>query len=295
MKIVITGSLGHISRPLATTLIQQGHAVTIISSKADKQEDIEALGATAAIGPLEDAAFVTRAFTGADAVYAMVPPNLFAMPDPRDYYRLIGGNYAQAITQAGVKRVVYLSSMGAEQTEGTGIILGAHHVEQLLNQLPGIALTHLRPGYFYYNLYQFTDMIKGAGLMQANYGGADPVVLVSPVDIAAAAAEELTTVHAVKPVRYVASDERTCNEIAAVLGAAIGKPALQWKLCTDEQMQQQLESRGLPALLATSYVELFRIVHNGIFVKEYRQQAPIAMGAVKLETFAAEFAAAFKA
>ena len=44
MKIIITGSLGHISMPLAPTLVHQGHLVTIISTKPEKQKDIEALG-----------------------------------------------------------------------------------------------------------------------------------------------------------------------------------------------------------------------------------------------------------
>ena len=61
MKITITGSLGNISKPLAKQLIGAGHQVTIISSKADKKAEIEALGATAAIGLVSDAAFLTKA------------------------------------------------------------------------------------------------------------------------------------------------------------------------------------------------------------------------------------------
>ena len=45
MKIILTGSLGHISKPLAVELIQQGHSVTVISSNPDKQKEIETLGA----------------------------------------------------------------------------------------------------------------------------------------------------------------------------------------------------------------------------------------------------------
>ena len=36
MKFTLTGSLGHISKPLAETLIRQGHTVTVISSNPDK-------------------------------------------------------------------------------------------------------------------------------------------------------------------------------------------------------------------------------------------------------------------
>ena len=68
MKITLTGSLGHIGKPLTASLVQKGHSITVISSKPDKQKDIEALGATAAIGSLEDADFLAATFKGSDAV-----------------------------------------------------------------------------------------------------------------------------------------------------------------------------------------------------------------------------------
>lgn len=96
MKIILTGSLGHISQPLAQTLVGQGHAVTVISNSPDRQAAIEALGATAAIGSVNDADFLAATFAGADAVYVMVPPNM-AAPDVLAYYRGVGRSYAQAI------------------------------------------------------------------------------------------------------------------------------------------------------------------------------------------------------
>lgn len=75
MKVIVTGSLGNISKPLTQELVQKGHTVTVISTKPEKQKDIEALDATAAIGSLEDVDFLTATFTGADGVYCMIPPN----------------------------------------------------------------------------------------------------------------------------------------------------------------------------------------------------------------------------
>ena len=41
MKIIVTGSLGHISRPLAEELLEKGHHVTVVSSNSERQKDIE--------------------------------------------------------------------------------------------------------------------------------------------------------------------------------------------------------------------------------------------------------------
>ena len=106
MKITVTGSLGHISQPLAKELVQKGHHVTVISSKPEKQKDIEDLGATAAIGSLEDADFLAATFSGADAVYCMVlPANYFDHNlDLLAYYHRLGNNYAQAIDPPNTAR-----------------------------------------------------------------------------------------------------------------------------------------------------------------------------------------------
>jgi len=293
MKIIVTGSLGNISQPLTIELVQQGHAVTVISSKPEKQREVAALGAAAAIGSVEDADFLAAAFVGADAVYAMVPPS-FTAPNSRAYYQRIGRAYAQAIRRAGVGRVVQLSSWGADLAVGTGVILGSHDVEGILSELSDVAVTYLRPTSFYTNLYSFAGMIKGLGFMAANYGGDDKVAMVHPRDIAAAAAEELTNAAATgHRVRYVSSDECTCNEAAHALGAAIGKPDLTWVTISDAQMQENLVKNGVPAHLATGIVELYASIHSGALGADYERHKPAVMGKVKLADFAQEFAAAF--
>ncbi|HEY0610496.1 MAG TPA: NAD(P)H-binding protein, partial [Chitinophaga sp.] len=137
MKITLTGSLGNISKPLAIQLIAAGHQVTLISSSADKKADIEALGAKPAIGSITDTDFLTAAFTGAEVVYTMVPPN-FAVPDLLQYFTNTGNSYAAAIRRSGVQHVVHLSSMGAHLDPSPGPIAGAREVEAILTGLEDV-------------------------------------------------------------------------------------------------------------------------------------------------------------
>ena len=220
MKIIVTGSLGNISKPLTKELVQKNHQVTVITTKAEKQKDIKALGAKAAIGTIEDVPFLTATFTGADAVYCMIPPN-FAELNQVAYYTRIGNNYAQAIEQSGVERVIHLSSWGAHLDKGTGVILGSHNAEIILNKLSNVAVTHLRAGSIFYNLFSFINAIKKAGFISRNYGGDDKVVWAHPIDIATAATEELQKKPAAgSNVRYIASDEKTASETAKIIGNA---------------------------------------------------------------------------
>ncbi len=297
MKIIVTGSLGNISKPLTEELVKKGHAVTVISSKPEKQATIKALGATAAIGSLEDAGFLTSAFTGADAVYVMVPPPNFFDPnlDFWAYYRNLGHNYAEAIKKSGVKRIVSLSTWGAHLEKGNGILSGAHDVEQILNGLPAeVAITHIRPTSFYYNLLGYAGMIKAQGMIAANYGVNGVISWVSPIDIAAAIAEELETPFTGRKVRYVASEELTGNETAQILGEAIGKPDLKWVLVTDEESKNGLVGVGINPQIAAGLVEMYAAIQSGLLAEDYNRNKPAVMGKVKLKDFAKGVAAAFK-
>lgn len=294
MKIIVTGSLGHISKPLAQELVQNGHTVIVISSKADKQKEIETLGAAAAIGSLEDTDFLTTTFTGADAAYCMIPPsNYFDQNlDLTAYVLKLANNYTQAIRKSGIKRSVFLSSIGAHLDKGNGIIQVYHKVESMLNNVPDVAITYMRPTSFYYNLYGYVGMIK-QGFIAANYGE-DKIIWVSPKDIAAAIADEIVTPLEGRKVRYVASDERTGNETAAVLGAAIGKPDLKWTVVPDEQVQSGLEAAGMQPAIAAGLVEMYASARSGKFWEDYQLHKPAQLGKVKLEDFAEEFAATYK-
>lgn len=330
MKITLTGSLGHISKPLAEALVQKGHQVTVVSSKPEKKKDIGALGAIPAIGTVEDVEFLTKAFTGADLVYTMIPPASYFNPefDVWAYCDKLANNFVQAIRDSGVKRVVHLSSIGAHMDKGSGLILLHRKMEQALDGLSDVNITFMRPSGFYYNLYPNIGMIKQQGFIGANYGQDDRIVWVAPEDIAVATAEEIEALvarstpaaastpataggsaapgsipvaaggstlpagTALRKIRYVGSDELTCSETARILGEAIGKPDLKWLIIPGEQMLGGLIAAGMKADIAAGLVEMYAAVHDGRMREDYDRHRPV-LGKIKMTDFAKQFAAAY--
>jgi uncharacterized protein YbjT (DUF2867 family) len=318
MKIIVTGSLGNISKPLTKELVEKGHQVTVVTTKAEKQKNIEALGAKAAIGTIEDVPFLTATFTGADAVYCMLPifdyfdPNLDIMVATR---RLIN-NYTQAIRESDVKKVVHLSSIGAHTDKGNGLLAFHHLAESIFKELPSdVIIKHMRPVGFYSNMYDYMNTIKGkgfpglfltlrflgfaklitgkTGVIVANYGGEDKIPWVSPIDVAAVVAEELTTPFNERKYRYIASEELTCNEIARTLGEAIGKSYLKWFLISDKEMLSALKMFKIPQARAEGIVEMYAAQHSGMLFEDYYRNPPKVMGKVKIKDFAKDFAVVY--
>jgi len=296
MKYVLTGGAGNISKPLAEQLLKAGHQVTVIGRNPEHLKPLIDQGAKAAIGSVEDVAFLTEAFKGADAVYTMVPP-IFEVDDWKSYIGQIGKNYAEAIKAAGVKYVVNLSSIGAHMEEGAGPVSGLYRVEQSLNELKYVNVKHIRPGYFFYNFYGNIGMIKGMNIFGSNSAKADDkMVLSDPTDIAAAIAEELMNLNFTgHSVRYIASDERTPVEVAKVLGTAIGKPELPYVEFSDEDTLNGLKGAGLHEEIAKNYTEMGHGMRTGKMLEDYWKNRPQEFGKVKLEDFAQQFAGAYNA
>jgi len=293
MKIVVTGSLGHISRPLVEKLTAAKHDVTVISSNAGRKKEIEALGAKAAIGSVSDLAFVTDTFKGADAVYTMVPPT-FSASNWKEHIAGIGKIYARAIADAGVKKVVNLSSIGAHMPDGCGPVSGLYQVEQALNALEGVHVKHLRPGFFFYNFFANIGMIKHMGIIGGNYGEGTRLIVADTSDIADVAAEELLHLSFEgKSVKYIISDEKTTDEVAAILGKAIGKPDLKWVNFTDADTLGGMLQNGVPEDVAKNYAEMGAAMRSGEMAADYNKSRAATFGKRNLETFAPVFAAAY--
>jgi len=296
MKIVLTGSLGHISKPLATELIAKGHSVTIISSKAERQKEIETMGAKAAIGSIVDTNFLSETFKDADIVYLMEPPfNFFDHnSDPEKFWLDIAKSYAQAVQQSGVTKVIHLSSVGAHTDQGVGMLAIHHSIENILKELPNtVSIKTMRPVGFYYNMLAFIPSIKNAGAIIQNYGGDELIeAWVSPLDIAATIAEEMELPFDGRKVRYIASDEVSPNETAKILGEAIGKPDLKWIVISDEQFQSNLINIGFNLQIAKGLTEMNAARRNGKLYEDYYRNRP-ALGKVKLKDFVKDFAAVY--
>jgi len=297
MKITVTGSLGHISKPLTEILVQNGHSVTVVSSKPERQKEIETLGAKAAIGTMEDADFLAVAFKGADVVYLMEATGYSSFFDHNfdlvATVARIARNYQQAIQQSGVKQVVHLSSIGAHTDKGNGILAFHHNAENILRQLPDdVLIKFMRPVGFYYNMFAFTPTIKAQGAIISNYGGDDKEPWVSPLDIAADIAEAIQQPFEERTIRYIASDEVSPNEVAHILGEAIGRPDLKWLVIPDEKSLEALLAAGMNPQIARGFVEMNASRRGGVLYEDYYRHSP-TLGRIKLKDFAKEFAAVY--
>ena len=294
MNYVITGSLGHISKPVVQKLRASGHSVTVVTSNASKSKDIETLGANVAVGSVEDRNFLKKAFAGAQAAYLMIPPNWALTGSWIDYQKGVINNYIEALKTNRIKNVVLLSSIGAHMGKGAGPVDGLSVAEWHLSQLKDVNVKIVRPSYFFYNLMGMIPMIKNMNIMGSNFGSSkEKLVLTATSDIAEVVANELLNLKFKgHTIRYIASDERHPKEIAEILSKAVGKPGTPWIEFKDEDALNGMLQNGLSKEIATNYMTMGAALRNGKMQADYWKNRP-ALGKVKLEEFVKEFTAAY--
>ncbi|WP_338865444.1 NmrA family NAD(P)-binding protein [Myxococcus stipitatus] len=261
MRIVINTPNGKIGRNLALRLLDAGVALTVISRNAQNVADLAKRGATVVEGSSDDAAVLDRAFEGASALFWLTPPA--ARPDFLEWAEGMGRLAARKAKQHGVKRVVVLSSIGAQTGRGTGPVGALLAVEEAFKAaVPDVTI--LRPGYFMENLLREVQGLASAGSIFLPLPSDRKLPFVATADIGDKAAEVLLD-GAWKGHRYVGVHgprDVTYAEVAGVLSEVLGKP-VRFVQVTMADARKAMAGAGVPGFMTDLILELYQSVTEG--------------------------------
>jgi uncharacterized protein YbjT (DUF2867 family) len=289
--ITIMGATGHTGKKITEALLQAGEKVRALGRSENKLTELKRASAEVLAGDTNDAAFLTKAFRGADAVYTLLPTDPHA-PDYRAEQDRQGEAIVKAIRDSGVRYVVALSSLGADLATGTGVIAGLHAQEERLKQLKGVNVLLLRPVSFFENFSNSLGLIKHEGI---NGDSVEPdlaIPMVATRDIAEVAAKALKTRDwkGVVVRELLGPRDLSYSEATHIIGERIGKPGLQYVQFSYEDEARALVQAGMSLSFANLYVEMTRAFNAGV-IKPRR--TPENTTPTRFESFAGELARAY--
>lgn len=284
---IITGATGNTGKPIALALLNAGKKVRVVSRNADKVADLTEKGAEALIGDINDPSFLEKAFEGVEAAYVMIPPN-FGAENFRAYQSSLAESFALALEKNKVKYVVTLSSVGAHLPEKAGVVQGLYDMEQRFNKISGLNVLHLRPTYFMENLLGNIPMIKHMGVMGSPLKGDMPFPMVATKDIAEVATKRLLDLNFQgNSAEYILGPrDVTYNEVAGILGKAIGKNDLKYmEFPSSDARKAMIEQWGLTPSAADAMLE-FQETMNAGKITEDAKRTPANSSPTSVEDFA---------
>jgi uncharacterized protein YbjT (DUF2867 family) len=292
---IITGATGHTGSIAAEKLLATGAKVRVIGREAKRLERFSRAGAEAVVADMTDAAALEAAFSGARAVYAVMPPNISA-PDVRAYQERVTDSLASAIRNNGVGYVVALSSTGADKTYGTGPVLGVHALEKKLESIDGLNTLSLRCGYFMENLLPQIGIIQSLGFMAGPVRADVPLPMIATSDIGDVAAESLAKLDFVgmQTRELLGARHVTYTEAAKIIGTAIGKPDLAYRQLPASVLKPAMLQMGMSSDMVDLLMEMSEALNTG-HMKSQEPRSARNTTATTLETYVAEvFAPAYR-
>jgi len=292
---VITGATGNTGSVAAEKLLASGAKVRVIGRDAKRLERFTQKGAEAVVADITDAIALEKAFSGARAVYAVIPPNISA-PDVRAYQERVTDSLAAAIRKNEIPYAVVLSSTGADKTSGTGPVVGLHGLEKKLESIKGLNVLSLRCGYFFGNLLPQASIIQSLGFMAGPVRADVPLPMIATSDIGAVAAESLSKLDfvGVQTRELLGSRHVSYTEAAKIIGAAIGKPDLAYRQVASSVLKPAMMQMGMSSSMVDLLLEMSDALNTG-HMKSQEPRSARNTTPTTLEKFVAEaFAPAYR-
>ena len=218
----VTGITGKVGGQVARDLLAKGLKVRAVVRTPAKGEEWAALGCEIAVANIDDAAALTEAFRGAEGVFLMTPPNYdpeIGFPDTHQNAAAI----REAIEKGQPKKVVFLSTVGAQATELN--LLNNSGITEAMLRTVSVPVAFLRAAWFMENAAWDIESAK-TGVVHSFLQPLDHrIPMVATEDIAQTAAGLLgETWKGVRVVELEGPERYSANDVAAALADVLGNP-----------------------------------------------------------------------
>lgn len=265
----VAGVSGHTGSVVAQQLLEQKQKVRVFVRDAAKGERWKKRGAEVAVGSVEDAHALGAALRGADAAYLLIPPPPLSESGILERARRITDTFVQTVSGSHLKHGVFLSSIGAHQPEGTGMVRALHTAEKVLSGLK-VPFTFLRAPSFLENWASSLEAARGGQLptfyppdFQFPQAGTHDIGL-----LASALITEHPKAH--RTVEFAGPVEASPTDVAQALSKLLSSEVKVTPLPV-AQAATALQGFGFSAEMAGLFQEMYEAVLSGKIAFEHPQ------------------------
>ncbi|MEC3916195.1 NAD(P)H-binding protein [Nocardia sp. CDC160] len=266
--IVITSPTGQIGSQLLARLLEtstRSEELRVIVRDPARLPDAVRSRVDIVTGSHGDPDVVDRAFTGADAVFWLVPPD-FQAPSLDAAYSGFTRAAAKAFTNRGIGHVVSVSALG----RGTPVAARAGHITASLAMddliaSTGVAYRALTNPTFMDNLLWQAASIRDTGV----FTGTTPPDYAAPTvatrDITAAAAHLLLdrSWTGTAEVPLLGPEDLTPNAMAHIMSEVLGR-TIHYRHQSLDDLRASLTARGVTTAIADGYIDMMNAKNHGL-------------------------------
>jgi uncharacterized protein YbjT (DUF2867 family) len=257
----VAGVTGRVGSVVARELIQRDHEVRGITRDPVRAAAWSAGGGSAAIGSLDDLAFLTHTLEGVAGFFALLPEDPFSA-DFHGGRRRMADAMVGAIRATRVPHAVLLSAVAAVLPDGNGPAKDLHYFERLLRET-GMKVTILRAAWFQENVGAVVGAASQMGIYPNLMLSADAAMpTVATRDVGQVAASLLIAPPPTSEVVDLIGPVYSPRDLASALGARLGR-SLEVVDVPPADRVGALVQAGLPQSFAEEVAELYACFDAG--------------------------------
>jgi NAD(P)H dehydrogenase (quinone) len=240
MALIITGASGHFGRGAVAGLLKHVPAkeLILVSRSPGTLAEYSSQGAQVRYGDFDDAASLGTAFAGGHKMLMISAMRVGKRITPHT-------NAIEAAVKAGVRHIVYTSTIGADPGNPS-LAVKDHRVTEEVLRKSGVTWTALRNSQYTDALIEAAAPIaiaSGQWLSSAADGLIAPVVRQDCIDCAVAVMA--SSGHENTVYNITGPDLLSYRDIAGIVAELSGKP-IRFEAVSDEQMYAVFDGMGIP-------------------------------------------------
>jgi uncharacterized protein YbjT (DUF2867 family) len=263
--IVVTAPTSNIGQQVLATIVSAGEPIRVIARDPSRlpartRERVEIVQ-----GSHSDLDVVSRAFTGADAVFWLVPPSPVAKSLEAAYLDFTQPA-CEAIKSRGVGRLVGISALGrgTPAARNAGLVTASLAMDDLIAGT-GVSYRALTMPSFMDNVLRQVEPIKSKGVFFSPVDGNRKLPTCATRDIAAVAARFLLEASwsGVGYAAVLGPEDLSFNDMAAVISDVLGKP-VRFQQVSFEAFKAGFIERGASKAFAHGMTDMMRAKNEGL-------------------------------
>lgn len=254
---VVLGATGRVGRVVVDHLLKAGCPVRmVVRSSMRRYGDAQTVQAD-----LRDADSLIQACKGGSSILLLTPEDPFC-PDIRQQTSLILENYRRVVKACGIKRLVLLSSLGAQHEKGTGTLGFSYQLEHAFDDL-NVERIAIRSAYYYSNWLRYWDEVLKHGVLPSFFPPDFRLPMVDPQEVGAFCSlvmQNLTDGRSLYEV--VGPRALSASDIAASFSRFLNRPVTVLPF-EHEKWVEVMREAGFSSISAELFAQMTQAVLEG--------------------------------
>ena len=269
--IVVTTPTGNIGRQVLENILDSGEPIRVIAREPSRLSSRARERVEVVQGSHGNLDVVNKAFTGADSVFWVVPPDPHAASVKAAYVDFTRPA-AIAFKRHAVKRVVGISALGrgTPWAERAGLVTASLKMDDLIAST-GVSYRAVTNPSFMDNLLRQVEAIKNQRAFFLPISGDLKQPSACTRDIASTAANLLLddSWSGVGSVSVLGPEDLSYNDMARMMSDVLSRP-VRFQQISGEAFKARLMERGMSEAMAQANADMWNAYNHGLDMAEQR-------------------------